>query len=295
MILNSFDGCDATSLPNLRVARAIALADLGRYGGAYRDCLEVENAISVHEASDSEDIKRNIALIKLRSAYGLRLYSTASRLLRDCTELQVDAGKLDWYRTSLEARRSESQGTFDWPAIRRSIKLGQKLELADFVGPVKIAKRPGRGRVLLVTHPVKAGEILLVEKAFLNPNVQDYPHLRIHTGSRKGEIFDVTETTIATGHALQAAQDDPSVVSALKHLMPDCDSRDLVYSDEDRLAKIIKPSESIDVGLVGRKFLMNGFRDEGTDYSVFRFVSMINHSCLPNTVKHSQSGVSRLA
>lgn len=66
-------------------------------------------------------------------------------------------------------RLEEQQtGTFNFKSLyKEASKLRPpQLDHATFVGPVKVQMSPGRGRGLFTTRPVKAGELLLCEKAF---------------------------------------------------------------------------------------------------------------------------------
>ncbi len=63
--------------------------------------------------------------------------------------------------------REEQSGSYNFTAIFKDLaKVGPLLDRATFVGAVAVKESPGRGCGLFTTKPVKAGELLLCEKAF---------------------------------------------------------------------------------------------------------------------------------
>ncbi|KAG8848973.1 hypothetical protein FRB91_010354 [Serendipita sp. 411] len=73
-----------------------------------------------------------------------------------------------------EKRVSEQKdGSFDWNALfKETISSGNELDVANFVGPIKIAplSNRGGGRGIVATRSVVAGELLLVAKPFAVPD-----------------------------------------------------------------------------------------------------------------------------
>jgi hypothetical protein len=74
-------------------------------------------------------------------------------------------------KKAVDTRLHELQhGDYDWLSLfRNSVTHGSEkrylLEAADFIGPVKLDWAPGKGRGLFSTRDVRAGELLIVEKA----------------------------------------------------------------------------------------------------------------------------------
>jgi hypothetical protein len=61
----------------------------------------------------------------------------------------------------------QASGGYDFRKMYDDVRTGKRhLDIATFVGPVVVKSSPGRGRGLFTTRPVKAGELLLCEKAF---------------------------------------------------------------------------------------------------------------------------------
>jgi hypothetical protein len=62
----------------------------------------------------------------------------------------------------------EGSGLYDFKLLQREAKKLRppQLDHATYVGPVEVRKSSGKGRGLFVTRAVKAGDLLLCEKAF---------------------------------------------------------------------------------------------------------------------------------
>ena len=74
-----------------------------------------------------------------------------------------------------------------------------QLDHATYVGPVQVRQVANKGRGLFVTQPVRAGDLLLCEKAFTHAWVDD----REKTGSKSTLLLN-----IETGRGFAGAQAD---------------------------------------------------------------------------------------
>lgn len=75
----------------------------------------------------------------------------------------------------------EQYGAYDFKAIYEEVSKVRPphLDHATFIGPVVVKMSPGRGRGLFTTKAVKAGELLLCEKAFAHcyaNNLEESPN-----------------------------------------------------------------------------------------------------------------------
>ncbi len=71
-----------------------------------------------------------------------------------------------------EARVKEmTTGEYDFIAMRRAITPKPRLDFATYDAPVKICPSPGKGNGLFTTKAVKAGDLILCEKAFAHTSL----------------------------------------------------------------------------------------------------------------------------
>ncbi|TVY47808.1 SET and MYND domain-containing protein [Lachnellula occidentalis] len=100
--------------------------------------------------------------------YGLRRFKEALETLEILVRKYPESapGKYQLDRTRLRVAEQES-GVYDFKALYKATKLRPPLmDNASYSGPIEVRNSPGRGRGLFTTKPVKAGELLLCEKAF---------------------------------------------------------------------------------------------------------------------------------
>ncbi|KAE9362710.1 SET domain-containing protein [Stipitochalara longipes BDJ] len=133
-------------------------------------------------ASEEEILRNNRALANLRiEAYDAVLEDVSFiQNVEDRSEkalyrvLQVletkfpgsAAGKHELARTNLRIKEQRT-GVFEWKKLYKASELRPpKIDCASFTGTVEARDSLGRGRGLFTTKPVKAGDLLLCEKAF---------------------------------------------------------------------------------------------------------------------------------
>jgi hypothetical protein len=105
---------------------------------------------------------------KALALYGLWRYKEALEVLEILVRTYPESasGKHELDRCRLRIAEQES-GMYDFKALYKETKLRPpRLDHATYKGPVEVRELPGRGRGLYVTRSVKAGELLLCEKAF---------------------------------------------------------------------------------------------------------------------------------
>ncbi|BGP18672.1 hypothetical protein JCM10213_002916 [Rhodosporidiobolus nylandii] len=164
----------ATSPPDeqkllLHLNRAQAHLFLGNFASAYRDA----SAVLAHlEAGvTAPAATRYKAAVRLaRSLEGLRLFDQAKQAYD--AVLAIDAagaeGKAGKQRVEKMVREAKT-GEFDWTELKKVSSVGGgEAQVGDFFGPLKVEELKGRGggRGVVATRDIKAGELLVVEKAF---------------------------------------------------------------------------------------------------------------------------------
>ncbi|KZM21802.1 uncharacterized protein EKO05_0001775 [Ascochyta rabiei] len=101
--------------------------------------------------------------------YFLRRFDESSHVLDTIRSTFPHNKQASTVSIRAQCRRSEADtGVYDFKLLQKEARKLQPphLDHATYVGPVKVQKVPGKGRGLFVTKPVKAGDLLLCEKAF---------------------------------------------------------------------------------------------------------------------------------
>lgn len=146
---------------------------LERYDEALSDTTEVEGALTTHQDCKRDDLEKqwqDCTILRASCFYALRRWQDAQQAYHQAT-----GGKLlsmdDPIEQGLERcrRRIQEQATGDYDDVglfRQVQRDGlRRLDVADYIGPVEVAEYPGMGRGYRTTRDVKAGEMLVVEKA----------------------------------------------------------------------------------------------------------------------------------
>lgn len=100
--------------------------------------------------------------------YGLEKYQEALKMLQILVDKYPESfpGKSAFDRARLRVTEQKT-GVYDFQAIYEATKLRPpRMDNATYKGPIEVQQSPSRGRGLFTTMPLKAGELLLCEKAF---------------------------------------------------------------------------------------------------------------------------------
>lgn len=143
----------------IKINRALAYLKLRRYDEALMDA----DCTSADVKPAEKGLYR-----KARALYELgryqECYQSLEILLKEYPS--NEAGKQEFSRVK-DRLAEEKSGHYDFRAMYRATKARPLcLDHATYVGPVEIKESQGRGRGLFTTRAVKAGELLLCEKAF---------------------------------------------------------------------------------------------------------------------------------
>ncbi|KDQ08784.1 hypothetical protein BOTBODRAFT_558663 [Botryobasidium botryosum FD-172 SS1] len=117
------------------------------------------------------DRTRSTALyLAARVEYALSHYDTAILRLKEAARLSP--GLTDEYTIwegRCRDRIRETRGDYDWDVMFENAQLpGARIDVAEFVGPMEVQSMPhrGGGRGVIATRSIKAGELILVSRAF---------------------------------------------------------------------------------------------------------------------------------
>lgn len=182
---------------DLRRNRSIANFYLGRYEAAAKDALR---ALYPEKDVDEKQLKDNVkALYRAgRAFYHLQDFSKAECRLQHLLELQPDDKDGQEQLQKTKARLEEAAtGNYDFASMRNSISPQHKrLSHASFTANVEVRSVGQRGKGLFATKDLKAGDVILVEKAFciaFESETDNVTHM----------IMNLNTNTIRTGpHAM---------------------------------------------------------------------------------------------
>ncbi|KDQ15109.1 hypothetical protein BOTBODRAFT_145359 [Botryobasidium botryosum FD-172 SS1] len=158
----------------LRLNRAAAYLRLEFLSSALADARDV---LSLDAISTDERAK---ALFRAAQAeYALRHYLDAIDLFEEFFSMRPQNDTGDWVARCRERIKESEAGEFDWVRMFKEGQVrGGKVEAAEYVGPMKVAPMPrrGGGRCVVTAKAVKAGELILVSKAFAASFPDDMPY-----------------------------------------------------------------------------------------------------------------------
>ncbi|QSZ28627.1 hypothetical protein DSL72_003126 [Monilinia vaccinii-corymbosi] len=204
----------------------------------------------------------------------------------------------------MRARRrlaEQESGMYDFASIYKEIRRTRPphLDHATFVGPVVVKPSPGRGQGLFTTKAVKAGELLLCEKAFAHCYAETSEYSKTNSQTTLLVNLHTNRMTLGTQSDLittivQKLWRNPSLIPKFTTLHHGS------FQPVERIEVDKKPV--IDTFLVERSIALNVFgcptssyeahstvaksgEDEYKHHScgIWLMASKINHSCLSNT------------
>ncbi|WVQ81561.1 hypothetical protein IAT38_003685 [Cryptococcus sp. DSM 104549] len=305
---------DASKQVLLLLNRAQAYLDQRTFGWAYRDCTTTQRIIKRAQSS-ATDVQRAKLLWRMtNAAYGLRLYDRTEALVAECEVIPAVAAQAPQMRGKLRARRAEMQhGRYDWKAMFDEVhkSAAPNLDVADFMGPIAVDEIPGKGRGLVTTRPVRAGELLLVEKATLATFPCDAPDTIISCVDDKVRYPLHQPFVLAIERAVHRALDDPTIGLVLDGLTYEGHPTakrlpELNMTDEERLRALDDPPPEIDPDRLHKILHANSLGNDPISHRpggesttsphvgggeapvmLFGMASIANHSCSSNvTIAH---------
>jgi hypothetical protein len=178
-------------------------------GSAYRDCLSARVLMGEHPDVVQTHHHDRLAYRSAQAAYDMRMYDRAEKFVQECKRLGVKQGAV--LEAKIIARQREAKdGSHDWTAMfEYSIKDSAPfLDVADYTGPVTVAKIPGKGRGLITTRDIKAGELLMVSKALVAAYRSEAPGLTVVGWNLTLNMWAKTAHVIAVNKAVHQLMDN---------------------------------------------------------------------------------------
>ena len=267
------------------------------------------------------DVLCDVLFLQSLAAYELRCYRKAGELLDRLKTVAKTANTSfpketsDRFRAAKKAVdtriRELQHGDYDWLSLfRKSTTQGPEqrylLEAADFIGPVKLDWAPGKGRGLFSTRDLRAGELLIVEKAisvgFEGENATDHRQSYDFSFHRIAVPGISTATGKTVAQLISGVVDNPNLYHQLAQLSggPRSDSLPslkLPPSENVWLESEIPALDRLDSEQIKTMIQLNAYSlplvakdlasSPSLDYEeaggLFYACSFMNHSCIPNT------------
>lgn len=137
---------------------------------AFLKTQQFEAALSdIESAPDGPNLVEKALDRKAQALYGLEKYRECSHVLKEMS--QNFAGNTSLHQRlarTIERVKEQERGLYDFARMQReaSSQRPPHLDFATYIGPVEIGLSGSKGRGLFTTRAVKAGDLLLCEKAF---------------------------------------------------------------------------------------------------------------------------------
>ena len=150
---------DASWVPP-RMNRSLASLRFGNYGTAREDCRIV---LSMDNSTLADRIKASFRAGQ--AEYGFKHWVEAKKCYADCLALDPSNVECQQALKNTEKRISESStGGYDWVGIlKQAIASARRIDVADYIGPVRVEALPhrGGGRGVVATRDLELGELLV--------------------------------------------------------------------------------------------------------------------------------------
>ena len=201
------------TVPVLRLNLAAAYLKVGSPGTAIR-CLQRCEQDKLTDAQKQKAIYRT-AMAK----YQLGQYDALAESLKEQLELVPDATDFLDLRFKTQCRLGEAQtGNFDWSQLYQDALKKVDLDIAEFLGPVGIAAVSRKGRGLVTTRQVKAGELLLVAKPLAISHSDPKRRNRTLGLNLSSESLDTASQVDVLALLIERAMDDFQIAPQLNTL-----------------------------------------------------------------------------
>ncbi|KAK3488611.1 hypothetical protein B0T13DRAFT_514986 [Neurospora crassa] len=217
-----------------------------------------------------------------RAAYGLCEYATSKSYFEEALKLN-DKGTANVqkeYERVLTRVEEEETGNYDFAAMHASLSpTSVHIDAGSFLRNTRVADSGFHGRGLFATRPLKAGDLVYVEKATLMPNQ-----------------YDPARASAAL-YSLMVRQlcDNPSLADTMLKLYPG----QLPYDRTGAEGSMVDGVPVVDVFMVEGIRTKNCFSSPLSTYDdtkptynsvcmakgLWAHSSLMNHSCVPNTMR----------
>uniref|UniRef100_A0AC34G248 SET domain-containing protein n=1 Tax=Panagrolaimus sp. ES5 TaxID=591445 RepID=A0AC34G248_9BILA len=251
-------------------------------------CLKLESFYDAYEAAKlglEKNGDREKALYRMgQAAYGMQKFEESANLFVEVVKkFPGNVTAREQLKRTMARLAEQRHGKFNFKAMYlESKKEKPELDVADYIGPIKVENIPGKGRGIIATKDIKEGTLLAVSKAYASGSSQDFSGVMIAVDRKRAyscaQIMQVFKTT----EKLSKNPNDAKKLYDLSQGDVDMDSE-----------KEEVPYGVIDVAKIFRISKCNQFADKedqrkselsgkNTNCYLFILPSYFNHSCMAN-------------
>ena len=163
-----------------------------------------------------------------QALYNLRRFDECCQVLDMlCRLYPLNALARAWSDRAQSRLREQKTGEFNFKLLQAEVKKFRSphLDHASYIGPVEVRETSSKGRGLFVTKAVKAGDLLLCEKAFAHAYAREESDAKKSGESNVSILINAETDSIVMGaHSdllktiVQKTYHNPSVASAFTAL-----------------------------------------------------------------------------
>jgi tetratricopeptide (TPR) repeat protein len=268
---------EALQLASETAIRAVLLANrsFARMKLA-RPALALEDA---QEAVRLDSKNTKAAFRKGRCELLLGLYDSAAATFKELEQAGCLNDEVSKQIENLNARRREqTSGEYDF-AWLYSLPAGSLTECARYVGPIAASDCGDRGRGVVVTRDVRAGELLFADKAFCIEKRAKLAEATVR------KLRECPKHQFDAFWALSDGTTVPSIAAAADLLSTraqrGAENPSGRKVDMDRVRKVL----DCNAHAAGTMDIKTGVADESDTSGLFPLGSLVNHSCRPSATR----------
>jgi len=268
---------EALQLASETAIRAVLLANrsFARMKLA-RPALALEDA---QEAVRLDSKNTKAAFRKGRCELLLGLYDSAAATFKELEQAGCLNDEVSKQIENLNARRREqTSGEYDF-AWLYSLPAGSLTECARYVGPIAVSDCGDRGRGVVVTRDVRAGELLFADKAFCIEKRAKLAEATVR------KLRECPKHQFDAFWALSDGTTVPSIAAAADLLSTraqrGAENPSGRKVDMDRVRKVL----DCNAHAAGTMDIKTGVADESDTSGLFPLGSLVNHSCRPSATR----------
>jgi tetratricopeptide (TPR) repeat protein len=233
---------------------------LERYHQALDDVRQAERILGAHTSIERDDSKKQLQscqTIRARCLYALGRWKEAEeayRMSENSAPPDAESSIVSELKHCRLRIQEQSTGRYNYAELFRQVHRDgiRRFDIAGWKGPIEVAQYAGMGRGYRTTREVKAGELLLVEKALsvvtraTASEISDSPRLtgfnlftetiegsRLHSlrmdlaykaahrpglGQALRGLYDGSQSKSAETHSTAAASIDQATISDSRHI-----------------------------------------------------------------------------
>ena len=256
-----------------------------------RPARALEDVLAALTMDPSDAVREKLIARQAKALLSLRRWGEAIALLES-------TGLFPWLLTKARRHVREADGQYDWPQLAPvflATQMGERpkdpdflSDMAEYRGSVDVAFIPGKGRGIVTTKGVAAGDLLCVCRAVVVGSAQE--NTVGHSFTRT-KVFDNMSQVAAKAALLRLSVQCPEKLAQLYALYDATDDslRLPLFDDGEHAVNPRTPNAKMDIDMerLSRIVDQNCFGHRGT--ALYLLASFFNHSPAP-TAAHLVAG-----